>query len=177
MELGLTQAFVAYKVNVSESLVKEWERGRRFVQDAMKPVLARKIDCGKFYMALKSLVTGGVSSPELDGPMVDKHRNVAVDKAVEEMLEAVEAIKNQKTLLYAPPELATKETRETIRETILHQSVEALTGIDNMIMWICSDYGISPAELWDMHHRELAEKGYTKEKTPACAGPRVSVNR
>lgn len=156
---------IAKMVNVSESLVNEWVNLRRRVTDAVKPTLARKVDDGRLYMAIATEATGGVSAPYLDGRMVDNHRLVAVDKAIEEMQEAIRALQALKPVFRKPPKMVTTEEKMLISDQMM-ESVEAETGLVNMLARLAREYDFSLADLYDQHQEELIEKGYLeKEKT------------
>lgn len=165
-EMGWARRVIANMVHVSESLVNEWEHGRRRISEAMKPVLARKMNSGKLCMALKHEATGGVmAAPYLDGANVDNHRLVCVERTIEEMREALEALEAMKPILRLPPERIPAETRRKIAEKLL-EIVEADTAAENTLARVPGEYNISLAELYDRHQQELIEKGFLEKEKP-----------
>jgi hypothetical protein len=156
-------------VHASESLVNEWEAGRRRITDAFKPILARKLDDGQLYMAMTRDATGGpCAAPWLDG--IDDHRLACALKTIEELEEAMAAIKGILPVLVRQPDRVTEADRQLIADTML-ELIESTTAGENTCARLARIYGVSLAELWDRHQAELTEKGYLKEKTaPGRAG-------
>lgn len=169
IDLKWPQKVVGIIAKVSESLVKEWEHGRRPMADEHKRKLARGIDSGKFIMALKNYVTAGISAPYLDGANVDNHRLVCVERTIDEMREAIAAMEGVKGILLKPPGMTTFEERQFIADKLM-EVIEADTAGENALARVARDYGISLAELYDRHQQELIEKGFLeKEKTASRA--------
>jgi len=160
---GWARKVVAYMVKASESLVNEWENGRRRITDAFKPVLARKVDDGQLYMALARDATGGpCAAPWLDN--IDGHRLACALKTIEELEEATAAIKRILPLLVCHPERMSDTGKDIVKEAMM-EIIESTTAGENTCARLARLYGISLAELWDQHQAELIEKGYLKEKT------------
>lgn len=165
-ERGWARRVIAHMLHVSESLVNEWEHGRRRISEAMKPVLARKLNSGKLCMALKREATGGVmAAPYLDGQNIDNHRLVCAEKTIEEMQEAIAALEAMKPILRLPPDRIPAETRREIAEKLL-EIVEADTAAENTLARMPGEYNISLAELYDRHQAELIEKGFLEKEKP-----------
>lgn len=164
-ENGWARKVIAVMVRVSESLVAEWEHGRRRITDVFRPVLARKLDDGRIYSALAREATGGpTAEPWLNG--IDEHPVVGALKLVEELTEAKEAALRMIPFLLTPNGAGKEAAKEW-----MHHSIEAATAIKNCTARIAKRYGISLAEMWDEHEAELVEKGYLrKEKAAVLSG-------
>lgn len=162
--MGWGQKVIALIGGVSESLVKEWEHGRRPITEERKPLLARKVDDGQFYMALARQSSGGPCvAPWLNN--IDDHRIVCALKTIEELEEAVAAIRKMMPALLLPPDKIGTEAREIIRAGML-EIIESTTASENTCGRLARLYGISLWELWDQHEHELIEKGYLKKEKP-----------
>lgn len=163
-----TQRAVGFMAGVSASLVNEWEHGRRKITEAIRAKLARKVDDGQFYAALKREATGGpTASPWLTG--IDGHRLTCVMKTVEELREAQEAIAKMVPSLLQHPERIDTKGKSAIESAML-ELIECTTAAENTIGRLAREYDISLAALWDRHEAELIEKGYiVKEKPPSRA--------
>lgn len=168
-ERGWTRKVIASLLHVSESLINEWEHGRRRITDAVRSAMARKIDHGKLYMALAREATGGpMVAPWLTN--IDEHRVACTMKLREELIEAVEAIEKAIPILIRPIRTTTIEDIEIIKAAIL-ESIEAITAAENTMSRLAKEYGLSLAELWDKHEEELIQKGYLAPNTTQKAGP------
>lgn len=155
------------KVNVSASLVADWEHGRRRITDGIRSSLARKVDDGQLYMALGREATGGPCMPPwLNG--IDNHRIICVLKTIEELDEAIMALKNIMPILMHPPGKIGEGSKETIKATML-EIIESTTASENTCARLAREYAISLAELWDQHEQELIEKGYLHKENAACS--------
>lgn len=167
-DMGWARRVIASMVHVSESLVNEWEHGRRTISDSLKRVLARKLNSGKLCMALKREATGGVmAAPYLDGENMDNHRLVCIDRTIEEMEEAVAALKSLQPIFRLPPGRISDDQRKQIEEKATMEVIEADTAAENLLARMTGDYRLSLPELYDQHQAELIEKGYLeKEKAP-----------
>lgn len=166
-ERGWARKVIAHMLHVSESLVSEWEHGRRRITEALKPVLARRMNSGKLCMAMKHEATGGVmAAPYLDGKNVDNHRLVCVELTIEEMEEAVTALKTLKPVLRLPPERIPAETRTEIAEKVI-EVIEADTAAENTLARVAREYGLSLPELYDQHQAELVKKGFLEKEKAA----------
>jgi len=166
-DMGWARRVIAGMVHVSESLVNEWEHGRRTISDSLKQVLARKLNSGKLCMSLKHEATGGVmAAPYLDGENMDNHRLVCIDRTIEEMEEAVAALRLLQPIFRLPPGRVAEDQRQLIASRMM-EVIEADTAAENMLARVARDYGLSLPELYDQHQAELIEKGYLeKEKSP-----------
>jgi len=176
-ERGWARRVIAGLMNVSESLVNEWENSRRQVTNAMRERLARKIDDGRVYMAMGRESTGGpMMPPWLDG--IDGHRLACALKTIEELEEASAAIKKLMPVLVMQPDRITEAAKQTIAETMM-EIIESVTASENTCARLARIYGISLAELWDQHESELIEKGYLLrgkiEKSP-FKGPKINIS-
>lgn len=165
-ERGWARKVIAHMMHVSESLVSEWEHGRRRISEALKPVLARKLNSGKLCMALKHEATSGVmAAPYLDGKNVDNHRLVCVERTIEEMEEAVAALRSLKAILMKPPDRTSTTERAEIAERMM-EVIEACTAGENTLARVAREYTASLAEMYDQHQAELIEKGFLEKEKP-----------
>lgn len=159
-----TQRTIGFMAGVSSSLVNEWEHGRRRITEAIRTRLARKMDDGQFYMALKRDATGGpTAAPWLNG--IDEHRLACAMKTVEELSEAQEAITKMIPHLVMQPDKITGQGRETIAAGML-ELIECTTAAENTLGRLAREYDMSLAALWDRHEAELVEKGYIQKEKP-----------
>lgn len=108
-----------------------------------------------------------MAAPYLDGENMDNHRLVCIDRTIEEMEEAVAALKSLQPIFRLPPGRISDDQRKQIEEKATMEVIEADTAAENLLARMTGDYRLSLPELYDQHQAELIEKGYLeKEKAP-----------
>lgn len=156
---GLTQADVGAVGCLDHATISDVERGRRQLPRDVAPRVTRALDDGRVYMAVAEEATGGASSPWLDGSAVELHRAVVWAKAMEELEEALDAMRKVMPMVLKPPSATRPEEREQIRAAMV-EGIEAKTAVRHKLTILCRDYGFSYQDLFSEHRRELAAKGY-----------------
>ncbi|HOV79549.1 MAG TPA: helix-turn-helix domain-containing protein [Bacillota bacterium] len=173
-ERGWARRVIAGMLHISESLVSEWEHGRKRITEVLRTKLARKMDDGRLYLALGREATGGPCvAPWLDG--IDGHRLACAMKTIEELEEAIAALKSIMPVLMQPPERISEEARAAIRDTML-EIIECTTASENTCARLARLYGISLADMWDQHQAELEGKGYLKKEKSGISKPQVNLS-
>ncbi len=164
---GLSQSDVGATCFLSNKTISAIERGRRRVPKDVSPKLATLLDDPELYAAVQSAATGGIASPWLNGPKVDLHRVSVKVKTVEELQEAVEALRNARTIINAKSaeELCDDGMQQVINA--LNELVEAQTACQVAVGVLCRTYGISMAQLYRQHLQELQAKGYVRKEEVA----------
>ena len=157
---GLTQKELGEKFYLSGSMINEEEHNRKKLPKDHKPKVAREMNDGALYLAIGREATGGpMVSPYLNN--VDNHRLVAVLKFQEEVVEALDALKDILPILLRAtgPEVLRSGEKGELEEAML-EMIESVTAAQNTLARMAKVYGISLADLWDKHEAELVQKGY-----------------
>jgi len=152
-----TQLQFASDAGVVRETISKYENGRSFVPQDISRKIVSKYDNPKFAITVRNEYTG--TGPRwLDGPNVDLHRSSVKEKTIEEIQEALQAIKG--TSLAKPLQnLKLFEFQEV--EQMLQEAVEAITALDHFAAVICEEAKISYTGLWEKHYTKLARAGYT----------------
>ncbi|WP_233436277.1 XRE family transcriptional regulator [Lysinibacillus capsici] len=153
-----TQLQWGIDMGVVRETVSKYETGRSKVPADISRKMMNKYDDPKFAITIQQEYTG--TGPRwLDGPNVDLHRCSVRDKTIEELEEALVAIK--KTSMSKPAFALTPQEREEHKKT-LEEIVELVTAATKYIA-VGTDYiGISYLGVWNEHYNYLQQEGFIK---------------
>ncbi|WP_313469883.1 XRE family transcriptional regulator [Lysinibacillus sp.] len=153
-----TQLQWGFDMGVVRETVSKYETGRSKVPADIGRKMMDKYDDPKLAMAIQYEYTG--TGPRwLDGQNVDLHRCSVREKTIEELEEALVAIKN--TSMSKPAFALTPKEREEHKKT-LEEIVELITAATNYIA-VGTDYiGISYSGVWNEHYNYLQQEGFIK---------------
>ncbi|TCT23359.1 hypothetical protein EDD68_10773 [Melghiribacillus thermohalophilus] len=153
---GKTQLQIAREANLSRESVTKQENGERKVQPHIAQYYMEKH--GDPFVAFEASAEYVKWGPvKLDGGVVDLHRSSVKAKAIEELEEALEALKKINVVNH--PDSLSGYERENIRTALL-EVAEAMTASANTFSVLCRDYNFSWAEIWQDHYTKLKAKGY-----------------
>jgi hypothetical protein len=114
-------------------------------------------------MSMARRITGGMSAPYLNG--IDNHRLACINKLVEELQEVIDIVADNMELLIRAQSANDFQVGEKERvETMMIETIEAITAAENTLARLSRTYDISLADLWDRHQEKLVEKGYLKKE-------------
>src|SRR5690625_5234254 len=114
----------------------------------MLRILAKHFDCPRVYKQLHETLASMVFVHRwLDGEMVDLHRSSVRVKTLEELDEAIEALKGFD--LVNRPLNITDADRERLINDLFFPLLGAEGAIEIMVSILCEEYGISPAEVYE----------------------------
>lgn len=156
---GYTQLELGDELFVSRSTVAMVETGQRDLPDEVVPVAVGKLDCGFLAMEVASRYTGGAFVSKLNGDAVDLHRASVKEKSIEEMREALDAVKN--VCVANRPERIGESDREKLEHSLL-QVIDAIVALTHYVAVVCREYGFSWIKMWKKHRQKLKEDGYLK---------------
>jgi len=105
---------------------------------------------------------GIMVSPYLDGGNVELNFHAVMAKTIEELEEAIAAIKNIMPFTINRPDPHDEVLRQRVQDSLL-QLIDAGVAIDHLIAGACERYNINIAGLYAAHERKLAQKGYIKK--------------
>lgn len=168
--LGISQENVANDLHYTRQMMQMVEAGKRRLHERDTARLTRKLNDGALALCLARRVTGGMMvGPYLD--QVEDHRLVAVLKLLEELQEAQGMLQDVLPVVLRAQgsDSLTAEEADRLKATCL-EIVESITAAENTLARIARAYGISLADLWDEHERELVEKGYLRKSSAPRAG-------
>lgn len=158
-----TQENVADDLNFSRQMIQMVESGKRRLTEQDTARLARRLDDGQFAMAMARRITGGMSAPYLNG--IDNHRLACINKLTEELQEVIDIVARNMPLLIRAQSADDLNTEERVQiETMMTETIEAITAAENALARLSKTYGISLADLWDRHEAYLVEKGYLRKE-------------
>ncbi|MGP0583661.1 helix-turn-helix domain-containing protein [Paenibacillus timonensis] len=156
-EQGMTQEEFAEQVLIDRSSIAKVESGKRQAPKGLIRQAAITFDDPRLYLAAQEEVTDGASVPYLDN--ADLHRAATHFKSVEEIEEALEAMKTAP--ISKKREQLTAADRERMKAMII-ECVEAITALTNHVAVLCREYTFSWFVIWKEHRAELKAKKYMK---------------
>lgn len=158
-EWAYTQEELAAELGVSRSAISAYKTGRRKIPKDIAAKLVQKLDDGFLAMELAAMATGGAWVRELDGEHVDLHRAAVHAKTLEELREAIDAIR--RVCVAAPPRAMPSEKLRELEEALI-QTIDAIVAASHYVAVICREYGFSWTELWRSHYRKLKARKYVR---------------
>ncbi|MGP4041930.1 XRE family transcriptional regulator [Gracilibacillus sp. D59] len=157
-EISKTQQQLSMETFLSRESVSHQENGSYKVQPEMVQHFAEKYNNPWVALEASSEYIGwGVR--RLDGFAADLHRSAVKDKLLEELDEAIEAIKRVKTSL--KPSMVQSFHKQDIEQSVQ----ESMDGVLALVTWIavaCEEYNLSWTKSWEKHHMKLKAKQYVK---------------
>src|SRR5690606_24273561 len=99
---------------------------------------------------------------KLDGECVDLHRSSVKAKALEELEEAIEAIRGFDAV--NKPGDVTPERREEIIDGLMMELLGAENAIETLVSVVCEEYGISVSEVYERFNKRMQDKGYQQKR-------------
>lgn len=161
------QRFYEGQIHISDTHGSDIEHGRREVQPDIMRKSADILDDPELYIEAAYEVTGGVMSMvRLDGERIDHHPAAVKDKTIEEMMEAIDALRQCEN---GVKPIVNEETREIEIQRLL-QIIDVQMAIGEYVTTACKVYGISSRLLYGTHFNKLVDRQYcTQRKSPVCA--------
>ncbi|MDL4842800.1 XRE family transcriptional regulator [Aquibacillus rhizosphaerae] len=95
----------------------------------------------------------------LDGRAADLHRSSVKDKLLEELEEAIEAIKKVKTSLN--PDMIQSFERQDVERSV-QEIIDATKASITWVAIVCDEYGLSWSEEWDKNQTKLKAKQFVR---------------
>lgn len=152
-----TQEQLAMDLNVARETVSKYENERSKVPPDISRSLMERYDNPKFAITIRNDYTG-TGPVWLDGPNVDLHRSSVKEKVLEEMKEAMEKMES---FCMSKPLNRLEHYEFQEMESLIEESIEAMTALEHMVAVVCQEANISYREVWQRHYKFLASKGYT----------------
>ncbi|AJH78612.1 MULTISPECIES: hypothetical protein [Heyndrickxia] len=140
---GLTQKQIAKDTYQSYESVNKQRKGERTMN---KDVAHRAMQIYQNYEFEASILhefSDGLASPVMGGPYVERHRMVLEEITEAEVKDVIRII--NEVSLVKPPNVCSKDERENVRR-MMHELIEARVAIDNLLMVLERDYGLSVLE-------------------------------
>lgn len=152
---GETALTLAKTIGVSNSTIGKYISGTRKPPKDVMRVTLNHYDEPELALSAMSEATGGACVPDLD--RVEKHKAITHLKAMEEIQEAIDAMKRMP--ITKRPDQLTKKDLQQIRADIL-ECVEAITALTIHVGVLCKEYCFSWIGLWHEHRQEMRSKKY-----------------
>jgi DNA-binding XRE family transcriptional regulator len=154
----MTQQQMSFEIFESREAVSQQENGGYRVQPNIANYFTREQN--NPWVALEAAAEYTSWGPvKLDGEYVDLHRASVAAKTLEELEEALTAIKN---VCVANNPKAMKEYEKSTLEEVLIQAIDANVALTHYIAVICKEYEISWMKIWNNHRTKLQARGYLK---------------
>ncbi len=158
-ERGISQTDLAKIINRHRTYISHLVNGRIPKDSEVLRALADELDDGRLYKALhEALASVAFVHRWLDGDLVDLHRASVKEKALEELEEAISALRG-----FCVVNKPRREDIEKARD-LLHELLGAECAIETLVSVLCDEYGMSPAEEYRRFNQTMERKGYTKRR-------------
>lgn len=151
-----TQQQLAMELNVSREMISKIENGRASIPTDISLGLMKKGDHPRLAMAIRNQYTK-TGPVWLNGPNVDLHHASVKEKTIEEMEEAINAIRNF-NFARSLKSISHWEHQEV--HNVLEETVEAITALEHLVVVLCENLNISYTETWNKHYTQLRAKGW-----------------
>ncbi|MGG4039932.1 helix-turn-helix domain-containing protein [Heyndrickxia ginsengihumi] len=136
----LTQEQLAFDLNVSASQVSHYKTERRKMhREVAENALYTYGHNFEFALSLLHEFSDHITSPVMNGKMIEHHRMVLEENTEKEMLEALKAI--EEVSLAKPPEYVTAQERERVG-WMMDELLDVRTVVDNLLSILEKDYEI-----------------------------------
>jgi transcriptional regulator with XRE-family HTH domain len=156
---GYTQEQLSMELPMSREAISKAETGARKIPKDVRSKAAEVLDHPFLTMAIAFEDTGGAWVPELDGDKVDLHRSSVRSKTIEELEEAIEAIKG--VCLVNHPEYIQEHERQQLKKALM-EAIDAIIALSHFVGIICLEYSFSWLGLWKEQRLKLKSKGFVK---------------
>lgn len=162
---GLTRNQLAERINVSQWTVKRWENGLQPIPCDVVAPIAKALRSPRFrqdYCARCEANILTVAYPD----RIDDHPVVVQDQTIEELEEAVAALKRLNLRNKRTPDSLSAEDRQQLRQAA-DELIEAVTAsVISLGVW--EQFGQSIDETRERHSQELVRAGYAGEELLAA---------
>lgn len=158
MRDGKTQEQLAMQLNVSREGISKFENGRSKIPPDISRSMMQMNDHPPFALALRNEYTK-TGAVWLDGPNADLHHCSVKEKAVEEMEEALTALRD---FNFARPLKSISSWEHPEVHRVLEETVEAITALETAVAIICKGLDFSYTGAWHNHYTQLKAKGYVQ---------------
>lgn len=161
---GVTQEVIAQELRRHRTWVSRFLSDDTLNDAETLRKIADTLDCSWLYKLAHETLCGLVFvHRKLDGETVDLHRSSVKTKLIEELNEAIVAIKGV-DLVNRPQKPLTDDEKRRVLEEELFPVLGAECSIETYIAVRCEELGISPAEAYELWHKRLESKGYTQRE-------------
>jgi NTP pyrophosphatase (non-canonical NTP hydrolase) len=140
--------------------VSSYEQERAKVPPDIAKRMMNLKDDPWFVMALRHEYTG-TGPVKLEGARVALQRSSSKEKLLEELDEAVEALKGV-SMANEINDLMPFKKQEL--EYAMGQLIDVITGIEHLAAIVCEEGGISYKGVWEEHYRKLISRGYVNKE-------------
>lgn len=156
---GIRQDDIARLAHVHRTYISHVENGRIPDNPEVLRTLAKSLDCAWLHKALHEALASCVFvHRKLNGGSVDLHRSSVKAKTLEELEEAIDALRGFDAV--NKPGDVTDEQREQLIEGLMMQLLGAENAIETLVSVVCEEYGISVSEVYERFNERMQAKGY-----------------
>lgn len=159
-QAALSQREVAAELYVERSTLSKMELGGRAVSPDVMRRANELFDDPRLLIESQGEVANGAAVPWLNN--VDLHRAAVHIKSVEEIEEAMLAIKSGARTLMKQNDQLSEAEKELVKQAIM-ESIEAITALTHYAAVLCQTYEFSWTGMWRDHRKHLKSKLYIKD--------------
>lgn len=156
-ERGVSQTDL--DVPYGQTMIGRIERGERQPARDIAPRIGQTLDHPAILLELSREMSGGWGPAWLDGPNVDLHRAAVRERCLEELDEAVDAIKRWHAS--TPPQAETERDHKARYEHLM-QVMDAIEAASTYIGVQCLEYGFSMLQLSRDHYNKLRSRRFVQ---------------
>lgn len=153
---GLRQEDAANALHVSKSSIGHYERNYVALPEEIQPQMVKFYDEGRLALKMAQTVTGGASTPYLDGPAIDHHTTSLIMKTLREVADVGDIL--PKLELCKPKAAMTKDERTQFKRAA-KEIVEAKAALATLLVNICNEFGYSYVAITNEAHTDMVSKG------------------
>jgi hypothetical protein len=164
---GYGQTEIGRLTGYSGKAISAFKTGKRRLPKEARNTLVHNLRDPWLCMAAVREDATVYTTPVLDGANVDLHRCSVVNKCLEELKEAIEAIGQLEPVIINRPRQSDPQTTTAVKAGIL-QIADVGVAANHPIAALCAAFGISVEEIFAAHLQKLIDRGYVvaKEKPP-----------
>lgn len=156
MREGETQQQMAMDLHVSREAVSKYENNERQIPPDISRKMMERKDSPRFALAMRHEYTR-TGPVWLDGSNVDLHHASVKEKTLEEIGEAMTALR-EFNFARSLQNISHWERPEA--EKVIEESIEAITALEHLVVIMCEKLNISSLDAWSNHYTQLRAKGW-----------------
>ena len=154
---GVTQAQLAKMVNVSRTTITKYETGKPVPHDTLMKII-EELRSPRLRL---EIMGGAISCMYLEN--VDLSPIATQQKAIEEMEEAIQSLRNLNLINKIGPEDLTDEEKDKLLKETMMELQDVNVCMDLILISLSERYDISLEELDNMSKSKMKARGYTDD--------------
>ncbi len=158
---GMSQEDLAKQMPVSREALSSYETGRRVFPDDLHKHTAEALDDVEYFFAIWNEAAGDVAIPLLNGEYIDQHPTSLVFLVKK---ENAEALAQMERACWSKPARSCDENDLREMEESVHELLDAIASMLNLVGAICKAYGFSMKKVFKTWRTRLLVRKYIAPK-------------